>query len=197
MYRYGKKRSTTFRKLSIFLSLVIIATGLYVLLLTKSPSLSFVAATNGNTSISLDTTDDDQDIRDRIQIEKIGLEVPFFTGDTSQTLEKGAWWRFPERGSPTNGGNFILSAHRFNLGLTPQGTKARSPFYNLDKLTTDDSIRIFHKGTWYDYKVTNTYSVAPSAVEIEAPSAEPKLTLYSCTLKGSADGRIVVEAHLR
>jgi LPXTG-site transpeptidase (sortase) family protein len=141
----------------------------------------------------LNTADDAQDSRNRIQIEKINLEVPFFTGGVGE-LEKGAWHRFPERGNPEKGGNFILSAHRFRIANNPALTKVRSPFYNLDKLQVGDTMRVFYDGQWYDYTVTKTYSVKPNEIQIEAPSKEAKLTLYSCSLGGSSDGRIVIEA---
>lgn len=146
-----------------------------------------------SSSIDLNIADDEQDMRNRIQIEKINLEVPYFEGDASM-LNKGAWWRFAERGNPKDGGNFILSAHRFYLGLTPSGTRKRSPFYNLDKLEPGDRIRTFYDNQWYDYLVTKKYSVKPNAVEIEAPTESPRMTLYTCTLRGSADGRVVIEA---
>lgn len=129
-----------------------------------------------------------------IKIERINLLVPFYAGDSELTLEKGAWHRYPERGDPEKGGNFILSAHRFKLGLTPNETKERSPFYHLDKLQDKDTVDIYYKGQWYSYQIKKRYSVKPNAVEIEAPSDEAKLTIYSCTLGGSADGRVVIEA---
>lgn len=169
-------------------ALVLIATGAYILILTQAPNLPVASP------IDLDTNDDANDNRNRIQIEKMGVEVPYYSDNTPATLERGAWWRFPDRGDPTKGGNFILSAHRFYIGTTPQGTRARSPFYKLDTLAEGDKIRIFFDGKWYDYAVTRNYSVKPNATEIEDQSDEPKLTLYTCTLKGSADGRVVIEA---
>ncbi len=170
------------------ISLALIATGAYILILTQSPRLPVASP------IDIDTSDDANDRRNRIQVQKMGVEVPYFSENTPATLEKGAWWRFPERGNPTKGGNFILSAHRFYLGKTPQGTRARSPFYKLDTLSEGDKIRIFYEGKWYDYAVTKNYQVEPEATQIEDESAEPKLTLYTCTLRGSADGRVVIEA---
>ena len=55
-------------------------------------------------------------------------------------------------------------------------------------------MRIFYQYKWYTYTVTKKYNVKPNATEIEAPSETSKLTLYSCSLGGSADGRIVIEA---
>lgn len=169
------------------------ALGIYILLLVLSPKLPLPQIGQGPSPIDLNTQDDAADDRNRIQIGKMNLEVPFFEGG-ADSLDKGAWHRYPERGNPRDGGNFILSAHRFNIGLTPAETKVRSPFYKLDSLKTGDDIRVFYNHQWYDYQVTRLYSVKPDAVEIEAPSEEPKLTLYSCSLAGSADGRYVIEA---
>lgn len=178
-------------KLAMTLAIILFFGGAYLLFLTQFPGLTQIPV---STSIDLNTADDATNHQDRIQIEKINLEVPFFGDNTPAVLEKGAWWRFPERGNPKKGGNFILSAHRFNLGLTPQGTRAKSPFYNLDQVQSGDKVRVSYKDTWYEYEVIKKYSVEPTAVEIEAPSDEPKLTLYTCSLKGAADGRVVVIA---
>lgn len=162
-----------------------------MLLLTFAPSK--VLTPLSPSSIDLNLDDDALDKRNRIQIERINLEVPFYEGDAS-TLEKGAWWRFPERGNPKDGGNFILSAHRFYIGLTPQGTRERSPFYNLEELGPGSRIRVYYDEQWYDYTVTRKYQVEPTAVEIEEPTDDSIMTLYTCTLQGSADGRVVIEA---
>lgn len=166
--------------------------GCYLLALTLTPALPHMPLIPS--TIALNTADDATDERDRIQIPKIDLEVPFFGGSSPAALDKGAWHRYPDRGNPVTGGNFILSAHRFNIGLTPAQTANSSPFYHIEKLAVGDKLRVYFDHKWYDYEVSRTYSVPPTAVEIEAPSKTAKLTLYSCTLKGSADGRLVIEA---
>jgi sortase A len=128
-----------------------------------------------------------------LHIPKLGLSIPYTPGNAS-VLNEQAWHRFPERGDPIKGGNFILSAHRFHLGLTPGSTKRRSPFYHIDKLTKGDKLYVDFKGKRYTYQVTDYFSVQPTQTQIEKPSAEPKMTLYTCTLKGEADGREVVIA---
>ena len=129
----------------------------------------------------------------QVIIPKIGVNIQYLEG-TSKTLQKGAWHRFPERGNPQIGGNFILSAHRFEIGWTPQQTRQKSPFYNIGNIDQGDIIYIDFKGKRYTYEVKRRYKVKPEAVSIEAPSDVAKLTLYSCTLKGAADGRDVIEA---
>lgn len=184
--RRGGKRS---RLLMLSLALLMFVGGVYLLVLTQSPEIlntEVLAAPDESALVN--------NSENFVKIERINALVPFYEGNSEATLEKGAWHRYPERGDPVKGGNFILSAHRFKLGLTPNQTKERSPFYHLDEVQVDDTIDVFFDGQWYSYKVTKTYSVSPEAVEIENPSEEAKLTLYTCSLKGSADGRVVIEA---
>jgi sortase A len=109
-------------------------------------------------------------------------------------LDNGAWHRHPERGDPEKGGNFILAAHRFELGPTPSETQRKSPLYHIDKVEVDDDIQIDFNGKRYDYRVAERLAVKPTQTEIEAPSDVAKLTLYTCTLGGETDGREVLIA---
>lgn len=169
-----------------FLAVLLVAGGAYLLLLTQSPAITIPGVKKVTPAATT--------AGDYIQIQSINLEVPFFAGPDSRTLDKGAWWRFPDRGDPEKGGNFILSAHRFQLSLTPWSTKDSSPFYHLDKVKVGDTIKVHFHDKWYSYQATRLYSVPPDATQIEAPSTEAKMTLYSCSLRGQADGRYVVEA---
>ncbi len=112
-------------------------------------------------------------------------------------MEHGAWWRKPENGNPKDGGNFVLSAHRFIMGMTPQQTLRKSPFYNIDKLAVGDEIIIDYEGVRYAYTIREKLSVKPEATEIEQRTDRPQLTLYSCTLGGANDGRDVLIAKLK
>lgn len=185
----AKRSVSWWRVVLLVLAIGLMGSGLYLGLLLLAPAQIIPI----KSTVDLNTTDDVGDMRDRIQIEKINLEVPFFTGGP-EALEKGAWHRYPDRGDPIKGGNFIISAHRFYIADNPALTKERSPFYNLDKLVVGDTVRIFFHEEWFTYKVTKIYTVKPNAVEIEDATSDSRLTLYSCTLSGSADGRIVVEA---
>jgi LPXTG-site transpeptidase (sortase) family protein len=120
--------------------------------------------------------------------------VAFYAGDSPKILNRGVWHRYPERGDPKKGGNFILSAHRFELGITPLHTKEKSPFYNVDKLAVGDEIKIYFDRHWYNYKIDKIYNVKPQQISIESPSDAARLTLYTCSKKGAADGRVVLEA---
>jgi sortase A len=127
----------------------------------------------------------------RIIIPKIGVNIPYGTnGDVS--LDSGALWRYPDRGSPETGGNFIVAAHRFTLAATPAQTAVKSPFYHIDKLDIGDEIVVDYDGKRYGYTVATIADVPPDGVEVEAPSDTAKLTLYSCSLEGPEADRIVL-----
>jgi len=163
------------------------AGGIYILLMVKATSLvvpglapSYVAAP--------------ERIGDRqVIIPKIGVNVAIAAGDQS-VLKTGAWHRFPERGDPVKGGNFIVSGHRFIMGWTPAKTKQFSFFYNIDQMEVGDEVLIDWNKTRYTYKITKIHTVKPNQTEIEAPSDDAKLILYTCNLNGSNDGRVVIEA---
>jgi sortase A len=131
----------------------------------------------------------------RLYIPKLKLNLTYVSGGQS-VLDDHIWHRFPERGNPEQGGNFILAGHRFEIGLTSGETKRKSPFYHINTLQPGDKIYADFKGIRYEYKVVKRFSVAPTQIEIEAKGEEPKMTLYTCTLKGEKDGREVIEARM-
>lgn len=132
--------------------------------------------------------------QNRLYIPLINVDVAIVEGETADSLEKGAWHRKPANGDPIDGGNFVLSAHLFNLGFTPDQTKQRSPFYRIDRLNEGDQLYVDYDGTRYAYSVTRRYDVDRTAVEIEKRSDDSKLTLYSCDLRGERIGREIIEA---
>lgn len=187
-HRAGLTRRARHRRFAIILLLIIATAGLlggiYLLVLVLTPSIPQLYPAQEITVKKLP-----QPVENRIYIPKIGVNVPF--GRDIKALNDGAWHRFPERGDPVKGGNFVVSAHRFAIGLTPGETKRRSPFYHISKLLKGDQILVDFQGKRYGYEITNHSEVKPTQVEIEAPSDEARLTLYTCTLKGEADGREV------
>lgn len=166
-----------------------LAAGIYLLILTASPTVAPLLATSQIDVASLPEPTADEN---RIIIPKIGVNIHYESG--AAALDRGAEWRYPERGNPEIGGNFIIAAHRFSIQPTPQGTIEKSPFYNIDKLAIDDKIVVDYNGARYAYQIDKMFDVKPTQIEIEAPSETPKLTLYSCELSGPEAGRVVVTA---
>ena len=192
--RSSKKRLLNF--LAIFVPLIGITVGAYMLVVIFSPSMINVPFVTGKDpeETSKKLTQAAGLYGDRLFIPQINVDVAIVTGKDESVLNKGAWHRKPEQGDPTKTGNFILSAHRFEMGVTPQQTAAKSPFYNINKLKIGDQIYVDYQGKRYAYEIEKKYEVAPTSVAIEDQSKEAKMTLYSCTLGGSSDGRDVFDA---
>ncbi|MDP2641354.1 MAG: sortase, partial [Candidatus Yanofskybacteria bacterium] len=123
-------------------------------------------------------------------IPKIGVRIPIIDGDTESALEKGAW-RLPRTSMPDQGGNTVLSAHRFQYGLSNEKT-----FYLLDKLEYGDSFYVFWNGKRYDYQVQDREIVSPYALEVLESTEHPMVTLLTCNPIFSDAQRLIVRAHL-
>lgn len=184
------------RNLFVILAILLILIGGYLIFTAFSPLLNTSIVAGRDINATLKELDKPVGSNgDRLYIPQINVDVPIAAGG-SGALQKGAWHRKPENGNPEKGGNFVLSAHRFVMDITPRGTVEKSPFYNIDRLAIKDRLVVDYKGKRYEYEIKRKYAVPPNATDIEAKSDIPKLTLYSCTLQGSADGRDVIEAVL-
>ncbi len=124
-----------------------------------------------------------------LAIPDIGVFAPIVEGSSSEALQHGIWHR-PKTGTPPTGGNTVLVGHRF---LYTSGTNT---LYHLDKLKVGNTIEVFWSGQRYAYVVDAILVTLPTAVEIEQPTSQPTLTIYTCTPLFAVDKRLVVRAHL-
>lgn len=188
-----KKRRKLFSgsHIIIAVAIVLVCGGMYIVSLLVAPAIApFISMKPINVaSLPAPVLTDD-----RIIIPKIGVDIAYGKGPVA--LDRGAEWRYPDRGNPQDGGNFIIAAHRLSIQPTPGATIEKSPFYNIDRMNVGDQVIIDYKGGRYTYKITTIKNVTPTQTEIEAPSLTPKLTLYSCELSGAASGRVVLIAAL-
>lgn len=123
----------------------------------------------------------------RLIIPKIRVETAIVEGTAPAALDSGVWRR-PGTGTPDLGGNTVLAGHRFMYTAGP------NTFYNLDQVQVGDKLAIFWDDVEYDYEVTSIDVVEPTDTYIEDPTAEPMLTLYTCTPVLTAADRLVVRA---
>lgn len=187
MLAINKKSGGSVRKIAVISSAVLLlAGGLYMLSLVLAPEYASITVKPLEIAKLAPPVAGDN----RIIIPKIGVDISY--GEGLAALDQGAQWRYPERGNPEDGGNFIIAAHRLTIKPTPQETIQKSPFYQIDKLDVGDEIIINYSGKRYGYKITEKKDVEPTAVEIEDRTEQPRLTLYSCTLEGAASGRVVL-----
>lgn len=124
-------------------------------------------------------------------IPKIGVYIEIVEGDNEDwALNIGAW-RLPDTSNPIDGGNTVISAHRFRY--RPPSFKT---FYLLDKLVPGDNFIIYWQEKEYDYVITETKVVEPNAVSIKDPTSAPQVTLFTCTPLFSTAKRLVVIGQL-
>lgn len=182
------------RKLWIVLPVVGVLAGLYLLLLINSPAINPPIPKPQSQWNEPVPQEEAKLTEQRVYIPRLSLNLEY--DNNQKILNSGLWHRFSERGNPEQGGNFIVAGHRFEIGLTPGETRRKSPLYHINKIEVGDYIYADFNGQRYQYEVTKKYTVKPDQTEIEALSNEAKMTLYTCTFKGEADGREVLEAKL-
>ncbi|MFW5720190.1 MAG: sortase [Candidatus Dojkabacteria bacterium] len=120
-------------------------------------------------------------------IPKIGVDAKIHEGQEEHTLLQGIWRR-PNTSTPDKGGNTVLTAHRFMYMSGP------NTFFSLDKVKEGDTFAVFWQGQEYTYQVYQIEVVGPERVEIENPTEDPIITLYTCTPLWTSDKRLVVQA---
>lgn len=194
-YRTGVTKTKSRSKVWLAVPVLGLFAGAYILVNTLSPAVDMFSGPVDATAKKLVAQKPNLD-EDRLYIPKINVDVAVvdINGDEAAALEQGAIHRAPDSGNPLDGGNFVVAAHRFQLGLTPDQTRKKSPFYHIDQLQKGDQFYVDYDGVRYAYEVSEKKQVPSNATEIEQPTSEDRLTLYSCNLSGPETGREVVFA---
>ena len=174
-------------QLGLVLVIAIASYALWLQFVAVKPSLSREEQQKFLSSVPVTTTN-------RLIIPKIAVNNEIGEGDWHVLDQAKSWHRYPERGNPQRGGNFILAAHRYVFAWLPQRVTEMSVLYNIDKLAAGDTIYIDWQSQRYQYTIEKVSLVAPSDTDIEQPTKDSRLTLYSCTLKGERDGRELIIA---
>lgn len=123
----------------------------------------------------------------RLVIPKIGVNVEIVEGADERSLSRGIW-HLPQTSTPDRGGNTVLTGHRFQYLAGPR------TLYLLDQMQPDDLIIVYWRGKEYDYQVKERRIVNPNAVDIIEETAEPQLTVFTCTPVFSTKQRLVLFA---
>jgi len=122
-------------------------------------------------------------------IPAISLDEKVVEGEQIGVIENGDVWRRPNTSTPDVGGNTVIIGHRWSYSNP-------STFYHLDKMSVGDKFSVYWNDEEYVYEVSETKVVPATAVDIEGPSEEAKLTLYTCTPLWTAKDRLVVVSKL-
>ena len=193
------KQLISWRQINNFLTVSIILVCSYIIILPILPAVQFWIAerlgverqlpypvhsygTKPNSKPKTTTKPTDN----RLIIPSAHINEPLVQGGP-RNLDKGIW-AVPHTSTPDVGSNTVLAGHRFMY--------TNALFYNLDKVRMDDIVAIFWQGKEYNYRVNSVSVVRPTATEIQNPSEEPMLTMYTCTPLWTSKNRLVVRAKL-
>jgi len=137
--------------------------------------------------------------QDTIVIPKINVEAPILyltTTDNQQILEaiKNGVGHYQGTALPGHVGNVFLTGHSSYYWWSKG--KYNQVFALLDRLSAGDLVYVYAKGERYIYRVTKSFVVKPSQVEVLAPTNQAILTLMTCTPVGTNLKRLIVQADL-
>jgi sortase A len=123
----------------------------------------------------------------RITAPAAGIDEVVVVGAGDDALRKGPGW-MPQTSLPGSPGNAVVSGHRTTYG---------APFADLDRLGVGDRIVVSRPGaTDAVFEVRATFVVEPTDVWVADQTSGVRLTLLTCTPKGSNRQRLVVQAEL-
>jgi LPXTG-site transpeptidase (sortase) family protein len=129
-------------------------------------------------------------IKDRLVIPKIGVDMPIFGGDSANLLLKGGWV-FPGTSRPGQKGNSVIFGHRFRF-LPP----ITNTFYSLDKIEIGDTFSVAWQGKVYSYRIKEKKIIEPNDFSVLDQGSELEMTLVTCAPLFSTKQRLVVIGEL-
>jgi sortase A len=174
--------------LNNIISWVVIALAFYILFTPFLPDAEYhISKTVRAASPSVEKKAELPPKENRLIIPEIGVNAPILESESPDVLDKGIWRR-PNTSTPDMGGNTVLVGHRFMY------TSGQTTFYLLPKMKVGDTITVYWNKAKYSYIVKNMEVVPPTAIEVEAPTTEPMLTLYTCTPLWNPTQRFVIKA---
>lgn len=171
-----------------FISWVVISLAIYIVGTPFIPDMKYqISKTVQAVSPAVEKKEEIVPAENRLIIPEIGVDAPILESESPAILDQGIWRR-PNTSTPDLGGNMVLVGHRFMY------TSGPTTFYLLPKMKVGDTITVYWKKTKYSYVVKNIEVVEPTAIEVEAPSSDTMLTLYTCTPLWNPTQRFVIKA---
>lgn len=179
------------------LSFVIIGLGIYIAITPFLPQIQFVVRdkspdisapyTGELAQVTGSHTTTEVPKENRIVIPSIQLNEPILESNSIDIINKGGTWRRPQSSTPDDNSNTVIVGHRY------YGSNV-STFYHLDKVQVGQKLALYWNGQERLYEVTESKVVDPSAVDIEEPTQDKRLTIYTCTPIWTAKNRLVIIA---
>lgn len=175
-YREGVERRKSRKRLLV--PVLFLMVGLYALVTYLAPEIMYVVEPPDATAKKLVSERPKQN-QNHLYIPKLNANMPITSETSGDSTDTAAQERSITSGTPDEGGNYVLAANRFSVGMTPMATKAKSPFYHLAKLSKGDDIYVDYKSVRYAYKVEEINLTQQNVSEYEDRTDDPHLTLYT------------------
>ena len=180
------------RRYNKWLTIINVLVAFYIFITPLLPGLFFYINKYSKDppaySGKLSESSDKKPTGNRLVIPSILLDEKIHEGPSEATLSKGVWRR-PNTAVPPAENNTVLAGHIFTY-TTP------AVFYNLSKVNVGEKLAVYWEGSEYLYEVINKQAVSPNSAQVEAPTQEARLTLYTCTPLWNPVNRLVVTANL-
>ena len=128
----------------------------------------------------------------RLVIPSIQMNLKIMNVDNVNKLSHGAW-HVPDSSTPNLGGNTVIIGHRISLA---GGAQKPWDFFYLPEVKVGDSMTLYWKGVKYNYTVTRTSVEDPNDSDIESPTTDSILTVYTCYPLWTTDYRFAIQAKL-
>lgn len=186
---------TTFplRKVNNVLSVAVILICLYIITYPLLPQMAFWYKNIFGVSTQLvkdgkNTTKSNYPEQNTLVVPTLNMQELVYEGNTDDILKLGVWRR-PMSSTPDKQSNTVLAGHRFTYSDP-------AVFYHLDKIKQGDEIILYWQKKKYIYRTASIKEVPPTAGEVELPTKDPVLTMYTCAPLWSLKNRLVVQANL-
>ncbi|MDQ3064682.1 MAG: sortase [bacterium] len=174
------------------LTVIVALLALYIILLPLIPQLAWWVTeqspistwTSDKQEVAAKATEQIND--NRLFIPSLSMSQEIFEGG-AESLHKGVVRR-GNTSTPDKGSNTVLVGHRFTYD-------GNGVFYHLDKVKVGDPVTVHWQGKSYKYEVSEIEVVKATAIEIENPTDNDLLTIYTCTPLWSAKDRLVIKAN--
>ena len=177
--------------------MLVILLGLYIIVLPFLPQIFYIfrdksanviapytgdlAKSEGSTATSPPPKEN------RLVIPSIGVNEIIFEGSNIGLIRNGGTWHRPNSANPTQDNNTVIVGHRFYGNNT-------ATFYHLDKVLVGQKLALYWEGEEFLYEVVATKVVDATALDIEGPTEDKVLTLYTCDPIWTAKNRLVIIA---
>ncbi len=184
---------------------IIAAVGSFVLLLALFKSqiifsqISYLGQANkASSNVPVITGNNELISADSVlNIPKINVSAPIVFVPTTEESQiqkalEGGVVHYGGTAEPGQKGNAVIVGHSSNDWWEPGNYKF--VFVLLDKLIVGDTFSLNYKSTKYVYEVTEVKVVEPTELSVLAPTADPTITLITCTPPGTSWKRLVIKA---